>query len=993
MANPFINVPWTTPFLPSLMDIALKLTNGDMGNIFFVFPHARPAMYITELLRNDERIAKPCIMPRMESVSSLFSLLRGLVDSRRMRPVGTLDQVALLLAAVRSLHGERAGLLGKLPLDDSRRFFPWGVRLATLMEEFFTHNRVPENYIHMHDEATPFAAALLENLGAIHERYLASLTERGWTTPGLDASITATSIEAGTNIENLPPLAGKHIILAGFHTLTGAQQSIFRHLWEHCNATVCLHADPHVCHGTPHWSCVDLVRLATAWRTTIIPHSSEKSETTGPTVAFRAGYDVHSQIGDLAELLQSEPENTEKTAIVLPDTGLLLPVLHHLPNMDVNISMGYPLGRSPLFRLLESMLSLRETRRGNAPYAYYWKTLIAILRHPYCKMLDPFAGQEETAYAPERNFRRFLYHAERTVRASQRFLPLENFTERCSATFTKEEGIEADPALPALFRRILQVAITNWETVTNPGDMAHALTGLLELMHDHGAALWRHFPIDAECLYRLNESIIPQLAHTALAEETLPAETLFAVLRQLLASERVPFEAAPLVGKQIMGILETRLLHFDRLFVLDLTEDRLPGKQGHDPLLPDSLRPLAGLPGAYGREKVAAYNFFRLIAGADNVTLYWQQGVEAQGLNDAKKMRSRFVEELLWEEEKKSGRILAPEKPEKAGQDGPLQLITCVLPPVTRLHRNISATPPARQRVREILRNKISPTALDTYLGCPARFYHSRINRIQEVKAVSEGRDPAGTGKFLHHLLHQYFSSRIGHPVAADSKARGDLREMFFSEFATHELHGTLPFDDRIMLEEAGPYLLESILENHAGRIPLYLEKEFQTDIFVDGERRILAGCIDRVDSIDGLFHVLDYKTGRVPLLDKEVWYDDAFWQTLSLWKPADGNEALDLTAKRFASIQLPAYMLMVGNAGQTVHDAAYVPLQEGKEDVWLLGPDMKAAERKEITENKIHLLFSFLLRHIAAAEEFSPRPGENCGWCLYKNLCIVSQR
>ena len=1001
--RPFINVAWNRPFLPALLDIALDLTDGDIGKAFCVFPHTRPALYMTELIRNDARIPKPCMLPRMDSISGLFGLIRSSArhtQNTGATPVGILDRVALILSVVRDLRDAQGGLLRELPLDDSKRFFPWGVRLANLMEEFFIHSREPDNYIHMEDQVKPFAAALLENLGAIHAGYVAGLRKRGWTTPGFDAASVVRILAQGEDLSQLPGLAGKQIILSGFHTLTGSQQVLFRALWERFGATVCLHADPNIASGSgkpSHWSCQDFVRWASAWKTTIVSRNQTDTECAGePAINFRAGYDVHSQISELVKELHATDASRnrgESRAVVLPDTNLLMPVLHHFPDTDCNISMGYPLGRSPLFRLVESILFLQETKRGTGPFSYHWKSLITLLRHPYLKMLHPLPTESDSRNdSSTQSFRRFLQYAEQSIRTFRRFATLGDLAAKTAETAATGEGTVPEDSIVALFTRILDVTVFRWERIANPGDMAAALQELTNLMYGHGEALWSHFPIDAECLYRLTESVIPQLAHTALKEESLPPETLFTVLRSLLAEERVPFEAYPLVGDQILGVLETRLLHFDRIFVLDLTEDKLPGTAGHDPLLPDSLRGVAGLPGKRGREKVAAYNFFRLIHGARHVTLYWQEGITVQGLNDAKKARSRFVEELLWREEKKQGRILAPELPEKAGCDGPLRLISCVLPPVPVTRRSIPITDAVRRRMQTLLQTDLSPSLLDTYLRCPARFFYQYIGRIHEVEGVAEGRDPLGTGTFLHHALRTYFSEKQDTPLTADETSCNALHETFLREFANSDIFHTLPADDRIMLEEAAPPILRGILENHASRIPRYIEKSFRATIDVDGTTRALAGRIDRVDEDSRGLIILDYKTGHIPLVKNTVWQDSAFWDSLKNWSPGNTpDDPLDAVADAFASVQLPAYIYMVRNhTGKNVYDAAYVPLRMGAKDSTLFNEKWKGNERVTALTTQIPQLFIFLLRHMENSLCFTPKPSQNCTWCLYKNLCIM---
>ena len=1001
--RPFLNVAWNRPFLPALLDIAIELTDGEISKAFCVFPHTRPTLYMTDLIRNDTRIPKPCMLPRMDSISGLFELIRSSAQhalNTGATPVGILDQVALLLSVVRELRNTRGGLLCELPLDDPKRFFPWGVRLANLMEDFFVHSREPDNYIHMEDQVKPFAGALLENLGAIHAGYVAGLQERGWTTPGFDAAAVVRILAQGEDLSQLSRLTGKQIILAGFHTLTGSQHVLFRALWERFGATVCLHADPNIISGsskTPHWSCQDFIRWANAWKTAIVPYSATETECAKELVIdFRAGYDVHSQISEMAKELQptdASRTKRESRAVVLPDTNLLMPVLHHFPDTDHNISMGYPLGRSPLFRLVESILSLQETKRGTGPFGYHWKTLIALLRHPYLKMLHPSPtepdSQDDTS---AQRFRRFLQHAEQGIRTSRRFVSMTDLIAKTIETAASTEDVIPEEGIIALFARILDVTVFRWERIANLGDMATALQYLTDLMYDHGEALWTHFPIDAECLYRMTESIIPQLAHTALNKENLPPETLFTVLRDILAEERVPFEAYPLVGDQILGVLETRLLHFDRIFVLDLTEDKLPGTAGYDPLLPDSLRGVAGLPGKRGREKVAAYNFFRLIHGARHVTLYWQEGITVQGLNDAKKARSRFVEELLWREEKKQGRILSPELPEKAGCDGPLHLISCVLPPVLVTRKNIPMTDTIRQRIQVLLQSALSPSLLDTYLHCPAQFFYRYIGRIREVEGVVEGRDPLGTGTFLHKVLCGYFTEKLNTSLTADETSYSALQETFLQEFANSNIFYTLPADDRIMLEEAAPPILRGILENHAGHIPRYIEKNFQATFDVDGTTRSLTGRIDRVDETPNGLIILDYKTGHIPLVKDAVWHDNAFWDTLANWSPnRTSDDPIDAVADAFASVQLPAYIYMAHHhTKKNVYNAAYVPLHMGAKDSFLFNEKWGRDERMHAITAQIPQLFIFLLRHMENSLCFKPKSGQNCSWCLYKNLCNI---
>ena len=1040
--NDFVVFPWNRRFLPALLDFALETCGGDPGKMLFVFPHARPARYMRELLRDHPAIKRPCLLPEMLPVSSLFSAMRAASGGNLPISAGLLDQVGLLLECVRALPKNDDETGGAIPLDDPpRRFFPWGMRLARLMEEFFTHNVTPSDYAHMEGEVSPFAAALLARLSGIHRLYLAALEKRGWTTPGLDARHAARHPELALDVARRAA-GGRRVFLAGFHTLNGSEEAVFRRLCADPHhghdSYVCLHADPAVVPGgarkSPHWSCNPLIRWASRWGAGLVPAPGcdVHAESEAPTVRFVAGFDLHSQLAELQNDLETARlrEGTlDDTAIALPEASLLMPVLHHLPDVPVNISMGYPLSRSPLFRLLESILEAQESAvprhapggagpEGAGPeegetensVLYHWKTAVALLRHPYLKMLEPAAGPDKEGDAPgttddpgDPGLRRLLHRLEDKLRHGKRYVDLAPLGRELLAELPPEE---LPPPLAELFLELLDAVFFRWQNRDSAASLAGALENTAALLLRHGQKLWPRFPIDAECLYRLMQSVIPQLARSELADQTLDPPVLFMMLRRLLDAERAPFEADPLVGLQVMGMLETRLLSFERVFLLDATEDRIPGTPAQDPLLPDSLRALAHLPDARGRTRVAAYNFFRLMAGAREIVLYWQEGVEPQGLADGKKLRSRFVEEMLWEREKQARELFSPgQGPEKhGGGHGPLRMLSCSLPPLPVGMRAIPQSPASRESMRELVARGLSPSLLDAYLRCPARFFHERIGKLRGVDSVGEGDDPRGLGTLLHDVLQQYFEPRLDRPILAELDEKKALARYFHTALAGSELAASLPPDSLLMLEESGPERLGRLLAMQEGCVPLRLEEELSAEFPVRGRMRVLKGVLDRVDERDGKIVILDYKTGSLQRPDPDIWTDDAFWERLETALapgPAPDADAgaggsapdpalFEEIAARVKSVQLPSYLFLhAEGAGIDAFDAAYVELGDKADEIFLFA-EKTPDEAREAAVTRIPLLLEAIVRHMEESDAYVPRPGPHCDWCLYKYSCMV---
>ena len=284
-----------------------------------------------------------------------------------------------------------------------------------------------------------------------------------------------------------------------------------------------------------------------------------------------------------------------------------MPVLHHLPTKDVNVSMGYPLERSPLNRLLEALLQLQEGKTEDGRYS--WRSLLQCLRHPYLNLLRVDDGSDTPLY-----LREVLRRVVADLRKGARFVDLQDVAQQIVTA--------THPALMQLFESVMDVLVTRLGQANTTESMALCLQNICDFLLRNGGDMWRHFPLDAEAMYRLARHAAPVLRQNCLAQTPFGKHVLYGIVRQVLQQERVPFEAEPLAGLQVLGMLETRLLHFDRVLIVDATDDKLPGNPAQDPLLPDSLRQVLGLPDARRRERATAHTLYRLCSVAQEVRFF-----------------------------------------------------------------------------------------------------------------------------------------------------------------------------------------------------------------------------------------------------------------------------------------------------------------------------------------------------------------------------------
>ena len=384
MSSPFHIFSWQQPFLPALKQATDLWSDGRPGDAVIIVPHNRPWRYLVDIYA---AAGTTGLLPKVLSLPDMVRLWRMHASPVPLRTACLLDRVALLRDCVLDLADEDHELekrFGKLSPD---AFLPWGIRLANLLEELLGQNMVTDDLPFI-DEVSPPAAALLGALGRIRDAYVAALAQKGWTTPGHDFWLAARHAEDIPNL--LRPADGHPVLLAGFSLLTETEDILLRSLWQ-AGARVCLHTDPALArHGEEerppvHWACQEHVQWLQRWQATARPWEADAPSPVEDAQKWHyfAGYDLHSQLKALQQDLDAPSEAS--TAILLTHGDLLLPVLHHLPDKEVNISMGYPLDRSPLFHLLDSLFRLHEGRDKDG--LFYWRYLLASLRHPYLGML------------------------------------------------------------------------------------------------------------------------------------------------------------------------------------------------------------------------------------------------------------------------------------------------------------------------------------------------------------------------------------------------------------------------------------------------------------------------------------------------------------------------------------------------------------------------------------------------------------------------------
>ena len=385
-----------------------------------------------------------------------------------------------------------------------------------------------------------------------------------------------------------------------------------------------------------------------------------------------------------------------KTAVVMCDESILLPIMHSLPPEadKVNITSGFPLAMTPvtsLVMLLFDLYTLGLRKKGTAFNPHYLKKLMA---HPYARHL-------QEVHLKEMNDVHLKGVHSKGVHLSQ-----------VHQGEVHQEGSAA--LLQHIASLIKQVGIATKQE----GD---ALT--------------------QESVFRMF-TILNRLAALADSGDLLVDNTtLRRLVSQLVGAASIPFHGEPVIGVQIMGVLETRNIDFDNVLLLSCNEGNMPKGVNDSSFIPYSIRKAHGLTTIDNKVAIYSYYFHRLLQRAGDITIAYNNSTD----NGHTGEMSRFMLQLLVE----------------SGQKIDHYSLTAKNQPTPLMPKAIEKDETALSKLEEM--SLLSPSAINTYIRCKLAFYYQYIAHIKEPDSDPETIDNRMFGNIFHRAAYLIYKDITDH--------------------------------------------------------------------------------------------------------------------------------------------------------------------------------------------------------------------------------------
>lgn len=836
-----------TPFLKEVAEDLVAKFGDDLQYCAIVFNNNRPATYLRKYLA--DIIQKPFFSPAIYTIQEFFA------GSVKEKPADFYLQFFTLLKVYNKLL-EEEGLapmkssqffpLAKIMLSDFAQIDNDLVDANKLYQEMEDVAQINLEFDYLSKEQYDFLAQFWQSysegkhkkqqelfikmwrrMPRLYQLFHEELKTQNYITNGQVYRHLANTDLATSDFIN--SFNREKIIFVGFNALTRAEAKVFTQLQEANKALFYFDVDTYYLEDELQEAGLFLRKNFKQLGLTNVFEDDDNgfaSEKHAVNVHKVQGQSAQAKI--LNQIIGDEDGNEEvgTTAVILADEQLLMPALQTInDDIDLNVTMGFALAGSTVFGLadlwLTTQLELRETNK----VAY--QTLEAFVTHPLTGLSTKLKANVQEA------------------------LLRDNVVNIDLHRLIKQGGI---------FERFYQ-------KIDDPSRLVEELLSVMKYMLARLSTQQSLKKIDADLMVKTIEELTR--LNDTLRNFVAGEEFRFVVqlIQKSLLGVSVPLSGDPLKGVQLMGLLESRNLNFDKLVFLGFNEGIIPKTSIGNSFIPDSIRRAYGLPVLENLDAISSYMVYRLLQRAKSINFVYNSLTDERNSGEV----SRILKQLEYE------------------SNFSFNYQSLNLPVSTEPKEEIvidKNDPVIQAALQRYLKGEkiLSPSALTMYIANPIDFFFRYIAEIKEPEEVTAVIEANQIGSILHKVMEYFYIGEIGKEVTADvilvkRKALKQMVTKAFNFVMTNKEESTLEYSGMqkviLAIVEAYANIILNRDEADAPFTILSLEEKISTELAFELNGKMqqvkLFGFIDRVDERNGVTRIIDYKTGSDKLTFSEI--------------------------------------------------------------------------------------------------------------------------
>lgn len=568
-------------------------------------------------------------------------------------------------------------------------------------------------------------------LPELYERFTSTLNERQVCYSGMSYRKIAEKGYLDDKLENGRLRYSKYIFI-GFNALSNSEQKLFD--WMNSKGLGDFYWDSE----SPFLTEDNIAgRFVKEYKNRYKSELKINSDNSNIPVAEIIG--IPSRVGQtkfaakkIQELFKDDKNINTKvnTAIVLPDESLCTYLLRSFnpepetsnddgdTDLKINITMGYPMANTPVTSLIKAIINLEHRARNTSDgYAYFYTDILELLAHPLLRKFEPkLVGVLSDMTNNEHKFT----------------ILRDEIIKRCQ-----------DKDIECYFPRF-----------DDTENIFEAFSGLLNHIENevNNDTLLNSF------VKKYKQSLLLIKDLCSKHEIFLNRDTLAQMMHKLSSSETVNFEGMPLLGVQIMGVLETRALDFENVIILSMNEKVYPKKLFRKSLIPYELRQGYKITTPDVQESIFAYYFYRLLTRTKRIFFVYDSRT-GEGKSEMSRylyqikniFRNTFKDKLSEIQytfdicQLKERKFEIP-KINDTTEEMTVQKDNAILKQLLRFTKQENNN-----------KRYFSASAINKYIACPLEFFLEYISDFREEDEAKTYVDDAMYGTILHEAFQKFY--------------------------------------------------------------------------------------------------------------------------------------------------------------------------------------------------------------------------------------------
>jgi len=325
------------------------------------------------------------------------------------------------------------------------------------------------------------------------------------------------------------------------------------------------------------------------------------------------------------------------------------------------------------------------------------------------------------------------------------------------------------------------------------------------------------------------------------------------------------YKGDPNSGLQIMGILETRNLSFDRVIVLSLNEGIIPKGKNDASLIPHEMKRAFGLPTYKEKDAIYTYYFYRLLQKSSEAYLTFNG---QKGAFETKE-KSRLIYQLETHSILRNSimyrSVYFNQSFQKNEED------------------KIKKNDAFKESLLALGHYGFSPSSLSRSIADPLDFYKKYLLQISSYDELSEMMPLNIFGNIIHHSLESLYKS-LEKPILTNEtihqlypKVAAFTANAYRKEKVVYDREKGRGYLTYEVIKDYVTKTLEadaSLCKNQGDIELVLLEEKLEVELSlpeISPKPFRIRGLVDRVDRINNTLRIVDYKTGSVTASELKI--------------------------------------------------------------------------------------------------------------------------